>query len=104
MRPERVRSADPEAFGEITGREEEWRFTPLDRVRVLLDGAPSDARLQVESELPEGVELVEVATADLDVPAPVDRLAALARAAVGLGARRARPQGPRGRRARSCCG
>jgi Fe-S cluster assembly protein SufD len=83
VRPERVRSADPEAFGTPTGREEEWRFTPLDRLRVLLEGAPSDAHLQVESDLPAGVEVVEMATAELanqglDVPLPVDRLAALA--------------------------
>ena len=78
VRPERVRSADPEVFGPPTGREEEWRFTPLDRLRVLLDGAPSDARLQVETELPEGVEVVEAPSAELDVPLPVDRLAALA--------------------------
>jgi Fe-S cluster assembly protein SufD len=83
VRPERVRSADPEVFGRPTGREEEWRFTPLDRLRVLLDGAPSDARLTLESELPDGVELLEVPTGDLaglgiDIPLPVDRLAALA--------------------------
>ena len=78
VRPERIRSADPEAYGAPTGREEEWRFTPLARLRPLLDGAPSDARLQVESELPAGVELVEVPSADLDVPVPVDRLSALA--------------------------
>jgi Fe-S cluster assembly protein SufD len=78
VRPERVRSADPDVFGAPTGREEEWRFTPLDRLRVLLDGQPSDAHLLVESELPEGVELVEAGTAELDVPLPVDRLAALA--------------------------
>ena len=78
VRPERLRSADPDAFGPPTGREEEWRFTPLDRLRVLLDAAPSDARLDVSSDLPEGVELLEVPTAELDVPLPVDRLAALA--------------------------
>ena len=78
VRPERVRSTDPDVFGAPTGREEEWRFTPLDRLRVLLDGAPSDAHLSVDSELPEGVELVEVPSDSLDVPAPVDRLSALA--------------------------
>jgi Fe-S cluster assembly protein SufD len=79
VRPERVRSTDPDVFGAPTGREEEWRFTPIERLRVLLDGAPSDAHLDIASELPEGVELVEAPTADLDVPQPVDRLAALAR-------------------------
>ena len=83
VRPERLRSADPDAFGVPTGREEEWRFTPLARVRSLLDGAPSDAHLEVTSTLPEGVELVQVPTADLDVPLPVDRLAALALARSG---------------------
>ena len=78
VRPERIRSTDPEAFGAPTGREEEWRFTPLERVRVLLDGAPSDARLSLTTELPDGVEVVQLPTAELDVPAPVDRLAALA--------------------------
>src|SRR5688572_17137849 len=78
VRPERVRSFDPEVFGAPTGREEEWRFTPLDRLRVLLDGAESDAHLALTSSLPDGVEVVEVPTAELDVPAPVDRLAALA--------------------------
>jgi Fe-S cluster assembly protein SufD len=78
VRPERVRSADAEVFGEPTGREEEWRFTPLKRLRPLLDGAPSDAHLDVTSDLPDGVELVTVPTAELDVPLPVDRIAALA--------------------------
>ncbi|MCW2714402.1 MAG: FeS assembly protein SufD [Frankiales bacterium] len=78
VRPERIRSADPDVFGVPTGREEEWRFTPLARLRPLLDGAVSDARLEVTSTLPDGVELVGVPTAEVDVPLPVDRLAALA--------------------------
>ncbi|MBW3638617.1 MAG: Fe-S cluster assembly protein SufD [Actinobacteria bacterium] len=83
VRPERVRSRDVDAFPVPTGREEEWRFTPLDRVQPLLDGAPSDAHLTVDSELPAGVELVEVAAGELDVPLPIDRLAALALARSG---------------------
>src|SRR3954454_4556839 len=81
VRPERVTSRDPDAFPVITGREEEWRFTPLDRLRPLLDGADSDARLQWKTELPDGVTLREVAYDDAllaDVPVPVDRLSALA--------------------------
>ena len=82
VRPERVRSADPDVFGDPTGREEEWRFTPLERLRVLLDGAPSQAHLQVTSEAPDGVDVVDDAVerypGDHDAPAPVDRLAALA--------------------------
>jgi Fe-S cluster assembly protein SufD len=81
VRPDRITSRDPEAFPVITGREEEWRFTPLARLRPLLDGAPSDAQLQWKTELPEGVTLREVAAGDAllaTVPVPVDRLSALA--------------------------
>jgi Fe-S cluster assembly protein SufD len=78
VRPERLRSRDVDAFPRPTGREEEWRFTPLDRLGVLLDAGPSDAHLQVEHDLPEGVELTNLPCAELDVPLPVDRLAALA--------------------------
>ena len=86
VRPERVRSTDPEAFGSPTGREEEWRFTPLARLRALLDGAPSDAHLEVTSDLPDGAELLTVPAGDpllADVPVPIDRLAALALARSG---------------------
>jgi Fe-S cluster assembly protein SufD len=81
VRPERITSRDPDAFPVITGREEEWRFTPLARVRPLLDGAPSEAKLQWKTELPDGVTLREVAADDpllATVPVPVDRLSALA--------------------------
>jgi Fe-S cluster assembly protein SufD len=79
---ERFTSIDPDAFGAPTGREEEWRFTPMRRVRTLLDGAPSDARLQWDTDLPEGVELTSVEAGDpllKGLPEPVDRLAALTR-------------------------
>jgi Fe-S cluster assembly protein SufD len=79
---ERFTSADPEAFGPVTGREEEWRFTPMRRIRPLLEGAPSDAHLTWTTDLPEGVELVSVDADDpllKGLPEPVDRLAALAR-------------------------
>src|SRR5689334_20929501 len=79
---ERFTSLDPDAFGVPTGREEEWRFTPMRRVRPLLNGAPSDAQLQWDTDLPEGVELTTVAADDpllKQLPEPADRLAALAR-------------------------
>ena len=37
-RAERILSRDPDAFAVITGREEDWRFTPLARLRGLHDG------------------------------------------------------------------
>ncbi|MGY1761882.1 Fe-S cluster assembly protein SufD [Geodermatophilus sp. SYSU D00779] len=79
---ERFTSTDPDAFGVPTGREETWRFTPMKRIRPLLDGAPSDAHLQWDTDLPEGVELTSVEVDDpllKGLPEPVDRLAALAR-------------------------
>ncbi|MDP5182443.1 Fe-S cluster assembly protein SufD [Blastococcus sp. BMG 814] len=79
---ERFTSIDPDAFGVPTGREETWRFTPMKRLRPLLDGAPSDAHLTWTTDLPEGVELTSVEAGDpllKGLPEPVDRLAALAR-------------------------
>ncbi|MGY1734625.1 Fe-S cluster assembly protein SufD [Geodermatophilus sp. SYSU D00684] len=79
---ERFTSTDPEAFGTVTGREEMWRFTPMRRIRPLLDGAPSDAHLEWDTDLPGGVELTRVDADDpllKGLPEPVDRLAALTR-------------------------
>jgi Fe-S cluster assembly protein SufD len=79
---ERFTSLDPDAFGVPTGREETWRFTPMKRVRALLDGAPSDAHLTWTTDLPEGVELTSAEAGDpllKGLPEPADRLAALAR-------------------------
>src|SRR4051794_9307233 len=79
---ERFTSTDPDAFGVPTGREETWRFTPMKRIKPLLDGAESDARLQWQSDLPDGAELGRVEAGDpllKELPEPVDRLAALAR-------------------------
>ncbi|MBJ7453616.1 MAG: Fe-S cluster assembly protein SufD [Blastococcus sp.] len=79
---ERLTSTDPDAFGVLTGREETWRFTPMKRIRPLLDGVASDARLTWTTDLPEGVELTRVDAGDplvKGLPEPVDRLAALTR-------------------------
>ncbi|GAB3996961.1 Fe-S cluster assembly protein SufD [Nocardioides marmoraquaticus] len=40
-----------------TGREEVWRFTPLKRLRGILDGEPSDAALQWTTSVPEGITI-----------------------------------------------
>jgi Fe-S cluster assembly protein SufD len=79
---ERFTSTDPDAFGVPTGREETWRFTPMKRIRPLLDGAASDEHLTWVTDLPEGVELISVDGDDpllKGLPEPADRLAALAR-------------------------
>ena len=79
---ERFTSLDPDAFGVPTGREETWRFTPMRKIRPLLNGAPSDAHLTWTTDLPEGVELTSVEADDpllKGLPEPADRLAALTR-------------------------
>ncbi|HVY09335.1 MAG TPA: Fe-S cluster assembly protein SufD [Mycobacteriales bacterium] len=82
----RVASFDVADFPVPDGREEEWRFTPSRRLRGLFDGEPSDLRLKLTADLPDGVELVEVGATDpirTAGPAPVDRIAALAHANAG---------------------
>jgi Fe-S cluster assembly protein SufD len=79
---ERFTSTDPDAFGVPTGREETWRFTPMKRIRVLLDGAASDVHPAWTADLPDGVELTTVEADDpllKGLPEPGDRLAALTR-------------------------
>ena len=69
-----------------TGREEVWRFTPLRRLRGVLDGEPSDAHLAWETSLPDGVTLRKISAADareLGELAPGDRPSALAVANAG---------------------
>ncbi len=78
----RLLSRDPDAFPAITGREEEWRFTPLNRLRHLHDGkAVVDGTLDVTVTAPAGVT---VETIGPDHPlvgvalTPADKPAALA--------------------------
>src|SRR5579875_3107400 len=83
---ERVASFDVADFPVPGGREEDWRFTPLKRLRGLLDGTPSDAHLKWSTDLPGGVTVEEIAAADplrTTVPAPIDRPSVLAHANAG---------------------
>jgi Fe-S cluster assembly protein SufD len=69
-----------------TGREEIWRFTPLKRLRGILDGEESDARLTWTTTLPEGVTLTEISAEqalEIGELAPNDRPSALAAARAG---------------------
>ena len=64
-----------------TGREEIWRFTPLKRLRGMLDGEASDAALKWDTTLPEGVTLERITSVqarELGELAPNDRPSALA--------------------------
>ncbi len=80
-RAERRASFDVADFPMPTGREEDWRFTPMDRIGTLLRDTPSGAHLAVDTELPPGVTLTSIPSARaraLGVPAPQDRAAVLA--------------------------
>jgi Fe-S cluster assembly protein SufD len=70
-----------------TGLEEIWRFTPLKRMRGLLDAEnATGGHLDWQVDAPDGVTTSEITTAEaiaLGGPAPVDRIAALAVANAG---------------------
>lgn len=69
-----------------TGREEIWRFTPLKRLRGILDGEASDGHLTWDTTLPAGVTLREIGAEEavaLGELAPNDRPSALAAANSG---------------------
>jgi Fe-S cluster assembly protein SufD len=85
-RGERFASYDPAAFPAVTGREEDWRFTPVKRLRGLHDGgAAADGAERgadkVELSLPDGVTAEQAGADDPRVGragVPVDAAAAWA--------------------------
>jgi Fe-S cluster assembly protein SufD len=81
----RVYSRDPDAFGTPTGREEEWRFTPLDRLRGLIDPVRVDGKVVLDVQAPPEVETRQVPRSDPlvgSVLVPTERVSALALAQV----------------------
>ena len=69
-----------------TGREEIWRFTPIKRLRGVLDGEASGTHLRWDTTLPEGVTLTEISAEEareIGELAPNDRPSALAAANAG---------------------
>ena len=80
-RTERFTSRNPDEFGTPTGREEQWRFTPLARMRELLEPFDATAEISVEIDAPDQVEVRRTA-GDAEpvgsVLAPPDRVSALA--------------------------
>ncbi|MGC4864439.1 Fe-S cluster assembly protein SufD [Micromonospora sp. DT53] len=78
-----LRSYDVADFPALTGLEEEWRFTPLKRLRGLNTEAPAatGAVRHEYGDLPEGVAITRVGRDDErigSVLTPVDRVSALA--------------------------
>ena len=91
--PERVEShLNPPASYDLadhpvpTGREEIWRFTPLKRLRGILEGEASSDHLTWQTTVPDGVSLTEISgdeAAELGELPPNDRPSALAAANAG---------------------
>ncbi|WP_030528411.1 Fe-S cluster assembly protein SufD [Phycicoccus jejuensis] len=85
-RAERTASFEVDAFPVPHGREEEWRFTPVDRLGTFFRDEATGECLTWEENLPEGVTVSTLPVADwqaLGVPAPQDRAAAVAAAHSG---------------------
>lgn len=81
-RADRVTSFDVAEFPVPTGREEQWRFSPIDRLAPLFRDEPTPGHLTWSvSDLPAGVTLTEIpadAARERSVRAPGDRAAAVA--------------------------
>ena len=80
-RGQRFTSYDVDAFEVPTGREEDWRFTPLRRLRGLHQGASATGTAQVKVRAADGVTVEEVDRFDPrlgDGGIPADRVAAQA--------------------------
>lgn len=85
-RAERTTSYAVADFPLPTGREEEWRFTPLDRLGSLFRDERTGACLDWAEQLPEGVTLSTLSVAEWrasGAPKPGDRAAAVAAAHSG---------------------
>jgi Fe-S cluster assembly protein SufD len=81
-RAERKTSYDVADFAIPSGREEDWRFAPVDRLSALFQVEPTDeSRLTVDISAPQEVEITEATAADAifgSVLRPADRAAAAA--------------------------
>jgi Fe-S cluster assembly protein SufD len=83
---ERFVSADPDDFAVPTGREEEWRFTPLRALRSLFQPLTEPSAPKLDVSAPAGVAIADIARSESligSVLHPADRVSALALAATG---------------------
>jgi len=82
---ERFTSRNPDDFSVPKGREEDWRFTPVRKLRRLFEAFESEDTFEFQTEVPDGVA---VSIAGTDHPlfgaavTPADRVSALAAANV----------------------
>ena len=85
-RAERRTSFDVADFAIPNGREEEWRFTPVDRLGPLFRDEATGEHLEWREELPAGATLGTISVQewrDLGLAIPADRAAAVAAAHSG---------------------
>jgi Fe-S cluster assembly protein SufD len=78
---ERFTSRDPDAFEVPRGREEQWRFTPVRRLRGLFEPFTPTGQVTTAVEAPEGVSATIVPASDGRVgriSQPADRVSSLA--------------------------
>ena len=79
-RAERRRSFLASDFPRPTGREEEWRFTPMARLAGLLDDAPSERSLEWDITGPDAMRVSRMERSEMTgwgIPAPGDLAAAV---------------------------
>lgn len=82
-RAERTQSFDVADFAVPTGREEDWRFTPVADLSALLRDEGTGQRLDWDVTLPEGVSAAHISSEEArsgDLPKPADRAAVVAAA------------------------
>jgi Fe-S cluster assembly protein SufD len=78
-RAERKTSYAVDDFAVPGGREEAWRFTPVDRLSALFQVAPTEAdKVTVDIQAPAGVTTSQVDPRAAGVLVPADRVAAVA--------------------------
>jgi Fe-S cluster assembly protein SufD len=86
---ERFTSRDPDAFPEPSTAQEDWRFSPLGKLREFFAPFEPDAETEAENLLPEGATAEPVRPADLAAfgraLTPADRVSALAMAGAQRG-------------------
>jgi Fe-S cluster assembly protein SufD len=80
----RVASADVTAFAVPTGREEEWRFTPLREIQQFMNPDPNAGWLALAADAATDphIAVVDAADAESSTWLPTDRPSAVARASV----------------------
>lgn len=78
-RSERFHSTSPDDFPAVSGREAEWRLSPVNELRGLIEGPLDGGEYPISCEPPTGVQVAFIDAADSDrgkVAEPEDRLAA----------------------------